>query len=163
MMTYPIITGIAIGRIGCFLSGTNDGTHGIPSGLIWAVDFGDGIRRHPVQIYEILFLVFLFLFLKYLDSRFSFRENVSEKGQLSSEAGTFSLSSVFLESGILKNGMKFRIFLFSYLLFRFFSEFIKPVSAFAFGISFIQISCLSGILYFIWKTASEQRKNEFSA
>jgi len=34
-----------------------DDTYGKPTNLPWAVDLGDGIGRHPVQVYEILFLV----------------------------------------------------------------------------------------------------------
>ncbi len=45
-----------MGRIGCFLAGLADDTYGKPTSLPWAVDFGDGIGRHPTQIYEILFL-----------------------------------------------------------------------------------------------------------
>lgn len=45
-------TSVGIGRIGCFLSGIEDQTYGIASGLSWAHDFGDGILRHPVQLYE---------------------------------------------------------------------------------------------------------------
>lgn len=48
----PLAAGIAIGRIGCFLSGLPDRTFGVPSSLPWAVDFGDGIPRHPTQLYE---------------------------------------------------------------------------------------------------------------
>lgn len=45
-------TSVMIGRWGCFLSGLEDNTHGIASNLPWAVDLGDGVLRHPVQIYE---------------------------------------------------------------------------------------------------------------
>ncbi len=48
--------GLAVGRIGCHLAGLTDGTHGDPSSLPWAVDFGDGIPRHPVNLYEVIFL-----------------------------------------------------------------------------------------------------------
>jgi prolipoprotein diacylglyceryltransferase len=48
----PFAIGVAVGRIGCFLSGIEDFTHGTPTALPWAHDFGDGIPRHPVQIYE---------------------------------------------------------------------------------------------------------------
>lgn len=44
--------GVCIGRIGCFMSGLDDFTHGTPSTLPWAVDLGDGVLRHPVQLYE---------------------------------------------------------------------------------------------------------------
>lgn len=53
----PLILAIAIGRIGCFLTGLADMTHGIETNLPWAVDFGDGVRRHPTQLYEIAFLL----------------------------------------------------------------------------------------------------------
>ncbi|MGV8985041.1 MAG: prolipoprotein diacylglyceryl transferase family protein [Cypionkella sp.] len=43
---------VIIGRIGCFLAGIPDQTYGIASTLPWAHDFGDGIPRHPVQLYE---------------------------------------------------------------------------------------------------------------
>lgn len=52
LFAMPLAAGIAVGRIGCFLSGLPDRTYGIPSSLPWAVDFGDGIRRHPTQLYE---------------------------------------------------------------------------------------------------------------
>lgn len=43
---------VVIGRIGCFLSGLPDNTYGTPTSLPWGHDFGDGIPRHPVQLYE---------------------------------------------------------------------------------------------------------------
>ncbi|MCK4493882.1 MAG: prolipoprotein diacylglyceryl transferase [Methylococcales bacterium] len=56
---------IIVGRIGCFLAGLNDFTYGIETNLPWAVDFGDGLLRHPVQLYEsITMLVFLVILLK---------------------------------------------------------------------------------------------------
>jgi prolipoprotein diacylglyceryltransferase len=48
----PLATGIFVGRWGCFLSGLPDYTYGTPTSLPWGVDFGDGIPRHPVQLYE---------------------------------------------------------------------------------------------------------------
>src|SRR5204863_2198602 len=48
----PFAVGVAVGRIGCFLSGVDDFTHGTPTSLPWAHDFGDGVLRHPVQLYE---------------------------------------------------------------------------------------------------------------
>jgi phosphatidylglycerol---prolipoprotein diacylglyceryl transferase len=48
----PLAIGIAIGRIGCFLAGLDDFTYGTPTTLLWGHDFGDGIARHPVQLYE---------------------------------------------------------------------------------------------------------------
>jgi len=59
LFVLPLCVGIAVGRIGCFVAGLADDTYGKPTDLPWAVDFGDGLGRHPVQIYEILFLALL--------------------------------------------------------------------------------------------------------
>lgn len=59
LFAIPLAIGIAIGRIGCFTGGLADHTYGIATNLPWGVDFGDGIRRHPTQLYEALFLVLL--------------------------------------------------------------------------------------------------------
>jgi len=48
----PICVGIAIGRFGCLFAGLADYTYGTRTNLPWAVDLGDGISRHPVQLYE---------------------------------------------------------------------------------------------------------------
>lgn len=45
-------TSVMEGRWGCFLSGLDDQTYGTPTRLPWGHDFGDGILRHPVQLYE---------------------------------------------------------------------------------------------------------------
>lgn len=56
-----LIALIVVGRIGCFLGGLADFTYGVPTTLPWGVDFGDGVARHPVQLYEsatmLLFLI----------------------------------------------------------------------------------------------------------
>ncbi len=60
----PLAIGVAVGRIGCYLSGIEDFTHGVPTDLPWAHDFGDGVLRHPVQIYESLAMAgFLIVYL----------------------------------------------------------------------------------------------------
>jgi len=50
----PFAATVAVGRLGCFFAGLDDYAYGTPTGLPWGVDFGDGIRRHPVQLYEAL-------------------------------------------------------------------------------------------------------------
>ncbi|MCB1380412.1 MAG: prolipoprotein diacylglyceryl transferase [Alphaproteobacteria bacterium] len=45
-------TSVAVGRWGCLLSGLADQTHGTATSLPWGHDFGDGLSRHPVQLYE---------------------------------------------------------------------------------------------------------------
>src|ERR1700730_7584864 len=48
----PLAVGTAVGRIGCYLAGLDDFTYGTATALPWGHDFGDGIARHPVQLYE---------------------------------------------------------------------------------------------------------------
>jgi phosphatidylglycerol:prolipoprotein diacylglycerol transferase len=119
IMVYPLILSMIIGRIGCFLAGLEDGTVGIPSSLPWAVDFGDGIRRHPTNLYEILFWMILWLSLWLYERKYKFTD-----------------------------GSKFKIFMVSYLIFRFAVEFIKLDPLFSFGLSTIQLACVGGILYY---------------
>ena len=119
LMVYPLILAMIIGRIGCFLAGLEDGTYGIPSTLPWAINFGDGIRRHPTNLYEILFWMILWALLIGLEKRRT-----------------------------LTDGSKFKIFLASYLVFRFLIEFIKPDYFFSFGLSVIQLVCIAGIMYY---------------
>jgi prolipoprotein diacylglyceryltransferase len=47
-------TSVMVGRWGCYLSGLDDHTHGTATALPWGHDFGDGVLRHPVQLYESL-------------------------------------------------------------------------------------------------------------
>ena len=47
-------TSVMVGRWGCYFAGLSDATHGTPTALPWGRDFGDGIMRHPVQLYESL-------------------------------------------------------------------------------------------------------------
>ncbi|HEV2187678.1 MAG TPA: prolipoprotein diacylglyceryl transferase family protein [Stellaceae bacterium] len=51
-LVAPLAAAIAVGRLGCFFAGLDDMTYGTPTTLPWGVDFGDGVRRHPVQLYE---------------------------------------------------------------------------------------------------------------
>ncbi|MES2392766.1 MAG: prolipoprotein diacylglyceryl transferase family protein, partial [Acidobacteriota bacterium] len=63
LFAVPLCVGIAVGRLGCFFAGLADDTYGVATSLPWGVDFGDGVRRHPTQIYEFLFLCGLALVL----------------------------------------------------------------------------------------------------
>jgi phosphatidylglycerol:prolipoprotein diacylglycerol transferase len=112
---FPLILGIAIGRVGCFLTGLSDHTHGIATSLPWAVDFGDGVPRHPTQLYEMAFLFILGALLIVRSRR------------------------------ALEPGELFRWFLLGYLAFRFLVEFIKPRYTIPFlNLSAIQIASLLG-------------------
>lgn len=119
LMVYPLILAMIIGRTGCFLAGLDDGTYGIASNLPWAIDLGEGIRRHPTNLYEIVFWMILWITLSLVEKHYQFTD-----------------------------GSKFKIFLSSYLLFRLLVEFIKPGYFFSFGLSVIQLVCIAGILYY---------------
>ena len=119
LMVYPLIVAMIIGRTGCFLAGLEDGTYGIPSNLPWAINFGDGILRHPTNLYEILFWVLLGVALSSYEHYRKFAD-----------------------------GSRFKIFMVSYLIFRFFIEFIKPDYFFSFGLSVIQLVCIAGLSYY---------------
>ena len=59
LVAIPIALGAGVGRVGCFLSGLEDGTYGLPASLPWAIDLGDGIPRHPAALYESAFFFVL--------------------------------------------------------------------------------------------------------
>lgn len=60
--------GIAIGRVGCFLAGC---CYGIATSLPWGVDFGDGLLRHPTQLYEAFLLLGLFAYAQIMRDRYA--------------------------------------------------------------------------------------------
>lgn len=120
-MVYPLITAIAIGRIGCFLTGLPDQTYGTVTRWWTGVDFGDGVLRHPTQLYEIVFLILLAVALWILHQNCSFAD-----------------------------GRLFQHFMVSYLTWRFLVDFIKPTPHPYGGLNQIQCACLLGIAYYIW-------------
>lgn len=63
LYAIPLCLGMAIGRVGCFLTGLDDHTYGVATDLALGVDFGDGVPRHPTQLYELGFLLLLALLL----------------------------------------------------------------------------------------------------
>ncbi len=121
LFVYPLLLGMIIGRIGCFSMGVYEETYGIPTTLPWGMHLGDNYLRHPVALYEIIFLAGLWVCLALI-----------EKNRK-------------LESGTL-----FKIFMISYLVFRFLLDFIKPHYTWPFGLSSIQTACLIGLLYYLY-------------
>lgn len=61
LIAPPVALGMAIGRIGCLLSAC---CYGKPTTLPWGMNFGDGIARHPTQLYELLFCLSAFVLLQ---------------------------------------------------------------------------------------------------
>lgn len=114
---FPLLVGTAIGRVGCFLTGLSDRTYGTVTDLPWGIDFGDGLPRHPTQLYEIGFLIILGMGLAW----HSRRDRPS--------------------------GERFQLYLIGYLGFRFVVDFLKPDFQPLLGLSFIQLACLLGVAY----------------
>lgn len=69
LLAVPAAGAMAVGRIGCFLTGLSDGTYGVATSLPWGIDFGDGVLRHPTALYESAFLVILAVVLWRLQPR----------------------------------------------------------------------------------------------
>ncbi len=120
LFTYPLILAMIIGRLGCFTSGITEPTYGIETTAPWGMDLGDGHLRHPVALYEMVFLGALWVTLIWIERRFS-----------------------------LLNGDRFKLFMIAYLLFRFGIEFIKPGYRYFAGLGTIQIVCMLGVFYYL--------------
>ena len=121
LFVLPLVTGIAIGRIGCFLAGLNDGTYGLPTTLPWGVDFGDGVARHPTQLYDLLFVLAWGGLLLANRQRWQERE-----------------------------GLLFKLFLAGYLLWRAGIDAIKPLHYnYGAGLGGIQVVCLIALLFYL--------------
>lgn len=118
LFAIPLALGIAIGRVGCWIAGLADRTYGSPTWLPWGIDLGDGIPRHPVQLYEILFLTLLAIALARL------------------RAG-----------GLCREGDLYRAFLIAYLGWRLCVDFLKPEPAWA-GLSAIQWTCAVALAWY---------------
>ncbi len=118
-VVLPLGLGLAVGRLGCFLSGLDDRTHGVPTALPWGIDLGDGITRHPVQLYEAAFVVAALALLAWRK-----RARPYIQGDL------------------------FRGFIVLYLTFRFAVDFLKPFPAAPLGVTAIQLACLLGAAFY---------------
>jgi prolipoprotein diacylglyceryltransferase len=114
----PILVALIIGRIGCFSMGIDEPTYGIPTHFFTGIDLGDGILRHPIMLYEMIYLVLLiFLFNS-------------------------------LKNKTLINGDRFKLFMVLYFLFRFLIEFIKPYQSLFLNLSSIHWSALFIFIYY---------------
>ncbi|MEL1239885.1 prolipoprotein diacylglyceryl transferase [Flavobacterium flavipallidum] len=118
LFVFPILLGIFIGRIGCMLSGINEFTYGKETTFFMGMNLGDGLIRHPLALYELIFVIFLSVFLLKIKNR------------------------------ELKNGLLFQYFMIFYFAFRFGIEFLKPNVFFVFGLSTIQLLCLLCLIYY---------------
>ncbi|MNT55427.1 prolipoprotein diacylglyceryl transferase [compost metagenome] len=120
LFTLPLVLSIFIGRIGCFLNGTKDFTYGTETDFFMAMDLGDGLYRHPIALYELIFLAFLFIILH--RNRLAFQQFPD---------------------------LMFTIFMMTYFGFRFCIEYLKPNVFFLYGLSSVQWLCIGCYIYFL--------------
>jgi phosphatidylglycerol:prolipoprotein diacylglycerol transferase len=120
----PLALGVAIGRLGCFFAGLPDYTYGTFTHLPWGVNFGDGIHRHPVQLYEsAAMLLFLAFWLRALATH---------------------------ETAVIRNG--FYLFVAWYALQRFAWEFLKPYPAIVGPFNLFHLICVALFAYGVFMT-----------
>lgn len=119
LYAVPVAIGIAVGRIGCYFAGLDDFTYGTPTTLPWAHDFGDGIPRHPVQLYESAALALFAL--------------------------AYGIALIRRDAWVLRNGFALLVLL--YGLQRFALEFLKPYPALFAGLTIFQIVCVGLVFY----------------
>lgn len=117
-LAAPIALGLALGRLGCFLNGC---CHGVPTDRPWGVDFGDGVFRHPTQLYEVAFATLALPVLLWL------RPRVATPGRLLSG------------------------FLAAYFAFRFAEEFWRAGPRPLLGLTLYQAAALAGLAYYVWR------------
>ncbi|REC59974.1 diacylglyceryl transferase [Chryseobacterium pennae] len=121
LIVFPLMLAIIIGRIGCFLTGVHEETYGIPTDSIFGMNLGDQYLRHPVALYEIGFLISLWVILKYIRKQKTY-----------------------------PSGFLFQIFMLSYFTFRLLLDFIKPRVEIAGNLGTIQLVCICVIIYYIY-------------
>ncbi|MBC7867247.1 MAG: prolipoprotein diacylglyceryl transferase [Gloeobacteraceae cyanobacterium ES-bin-316] len=119
LFAYPIILALIIGRIGCFSMGIFEETYGVETVLFTGMNLGDGLLRHPVTLYEICFLVFLWIGMIHFEKKY-----------------------------VPAEGGRFKIFMIAYILFRLLQDFIKPSYIIVAGLSTIQLTAIAGLLYY---------------
>jgi len=114
-----LAAGIVVGRWGCFLAGTADPTYGTPTSLLWGHDFGDGIARHPVQLYESFAMLLFFV--------------------------AFTVGAVRRNRRVLHGG--FYLFALYYAGQRFVWEFLKPYAIVIGPLNLFHLLCLALAAY----------------
>ena len=69
IIIFGVLAGHSIGRIGCFLEGC---CYGITTNLPWAIknpSLRDNLLRHPIQLYESLCYLLIFLLLYFYSKK----------------------------------------------------------------------------------------------
>ncbi len=148
LYAIPLALGIAIGRIGCFLTGLSDNTYGTTSNLPWAINFGDGIPRHPVQLYEIAFLLFLIPIVYQILKRSTGTTFGLDSLRPSQVEGVRLVRNDRTRRGLFVDGDAFKFFMVAYMSFRLACDFLKPYPRVFLDLEGIQWACIAMLLYY---------------
>ncbi|MGE0323733.1 MAG: prolipoprotein diacylglyceryl transferase [Polyangiaceae bacterium] len=105
----PVAASIAVGRLGCFHAGC---CFGRATDLPWAVRFGDGVARHPTQLYE-----------------FAFHATAAVLLTLAARRGLFRTQLI-------------KLYLMAYMLWRIATELLRPEPRVLWGLTFYQLSSM---------------------
>jgi len=127
---------IAIGRIGCLLTGVADDTSGTPTSLPWGMDLGDGVRRHPTQLYEIVVLTAMVVPLWRLARR------------TMALAATAGVDGAPPQATVLREGDAFKAFMVAYMALRVAVDFVKPYPAVFLGLGVLQWAAVATIAWY---------------
>jgi phosphatidylglycerol---prolipoprotein diacylglyceryl transferase len=120
----PVAAAVAIGRLACFSAGC---CYGSVTRLPWAVRFGDGLPRHPTQLYEFVFHATAACVLAWLQAR----------GRL--------------------RGQLIKLYILAYLVYRFASEFIRPEPVLGLGLTGYQWATLALMPVFVLLWIQDRR------
>ncbi|WP_353165297.1 prolipoprotein diacylglyceryl transferase [Empedobacter brevis] len=129
LMVFPLMLAMIIGRIGCFLTGVYEQTYGVETSSFLGMDLGDGLYRHPVALYEIVYLIILWTVLKIIQKKYTY-----------------------------PSGSIFQLFMLAYFSFRFLLDFIKPIHPLFLELSSIQLTCICIVIYYIFKINQSKYK-----
>lgn len=147
---FGVLLGHAIGRIGCFLQGC---CYGITTNIPWAIQnpsLGDGLLRHPTQLYESFgyFLIFLLLY-SYSKNIYSNKENkglnsITQKSQ-SPKKIQLKDGSLFFIGSFLHSFIRFIV-----EYFRYNKDFIYQGSTWYTTISYAQFMALFIMIFSVF-------------
>lgn len=122
----PLAVAMSIGRLGCYFNGCCAGN---PTTLAVGIDFGDGLKRHPAQLYESVFHLTLAIIL------------------------LMSRNDVRLKDQQLK------FYLLCYCVFRFVIEYLRPAPRLAFSLTFYQYAVIVLAAGLVWQWRYHARQN----
>lgn len=113
----PVALGIGIGRWACLAAGC---CYGTPTSLPWGINVGDGLKRHPTQVYESIFHLTAAVIL-----------------------------AVAVRRGWCR-GQLIKLYILAYAAYRFASEFIRPEARLWWGLTGYQWAALVLVAVFAW-------------